>query len=166
MNVITPNCWVRFWDQFAKKRWRQKPEYLWITCLPLPTSRTFQLSVWFSFLTPTSFNFKRVGKADENTLDAKNHQTFNCNQCNFGAKSQKLGNLANMWFPPAAHKDIRAIPAHSMPRRPTQLQLHQQVHPRVLHEYPRFAHADVSLPYPALWMFLTPGPSFSTSISM
>jgi hypothetical protein len=34
--------------------------------------------------------------ADENTPDAKNHQTFDCNQCNSGAKSQKLGNLANM----------------------------------------------------------------------
>jgi len=88
-----------------------------------------------------------------------------CNQCNSGAKSQKLGNLANMWFPPAAHK----YPRHHCPfyastskTTTTRSCINLCILEYYMSMYPCYAHADVSLlhSHPALWMFLTPGPSF------
>jgi len=57
---------------------------------------------------------------DENTLDAKNHQTFNCNQNAILEKSEN--GKSHLLVIPARSSfiNIRAIPFHSMPRSPTQ----------------------------------------------
>ena len=72
---------------------------------------------------------------DENTLDAKNHQTFNCNQNAILEKSEN--GKSHLLVIPArsSYINIRAIPFHSMPRSPTQSQMHQHVHPGVGHEF-------------------------------
>jgi len=80
-----------------------------------------------------------------------------------GAESQKLGNLANMWFPP----QLTIAPPIPCLVRKTTHQLHQLAHPRYIciciciHNMHKLMQTCIyMLDHPALWMFLTPGPSF------
>jgi len=121
--VITPCDWVRFWDQFARKRaLRQKPEYL-LTSSPLCQLCTFN-SVFDSRFLPqlySTLSQRMCGKGRWEHTRCQKSPDLRLQPMQFWSKKSENGKSRQHVIParPQLIINIRAAIAHSMPRSPT-----------------------------------------------